>query len=83
MKNTECSTIHIPPFSVTLDQFSLTFYLKIAAIFIFENCSYLRGSTTQNWLIFQFCFFMFKIKLCVCRNLCENFRQIGQKMKKL
>ena len=43
----------------------------------------LRGSTTQNWLIFQFCFFMFKIKLYVCRNLCENFWQIGQKMKKL
>ena len=44
----------------------------------------LRGSTTQNGLIFQFClFFMLKIKLYVCRNLCENFRQIGQKMKKL
>ena len=26
---------------------------------------------------------MLKIKLYVCRNLCENFRQIGQKMKKL
>ena len=32
---------------------------------------------------FQFCFFMLKMKLHVCRNLCENFRQIGQKMKKL
>ena len=41
----------------------------------------LRGSTTQNWLIFQFCFLMLKIKLYVYKNLCENFRQIGQKMK--
>ena len=28
-------------------------------------------------------FFMLKIKLYVCRNLCDNFRQIEQKMKKL
>ena len=28
-------------------------------------------------------FFMLKMKLYVCRNLCENFKQIGQKMKKL
>ena len=43
----------------------------------------LRGSATQNLLIFQLCFTMLKMKLYVCRNLCENFRQIGQKMKKL
>ena len=41
----------------------------------------LRGPTTQNRLIFQLCFIMLKMKLYVCRNLCENFRQIGQKMK--
>ena len=35
---------------------------------------FLTGSITQNLLIFQFCFFMLKIKL----YLCENFRQIGQ-----
>ena len=43
----------------------------------------LRGSATQNRLIFQLFFFMPKMKLYVYRNLCENFRQIGQKMKKL
>ena len=43
----------------------------------------LRGSTTQNRLIFQLCFIMLKIKLYVCKILCENFMQIGQKMKKL
>ena len=32
---------------------------------------------------FSILFFMLKIKLYVCRNLCENFKQIGQKMKKL
>ena len=41
------------------------------------------GSATQNRLIFQVCFIMPKIKLYVCRILCENFIQIGQKMKKL
>ena len=45
--------------------------------------SLLRGSATQNLLILQLCFTMLKMKLYVCRNLCENFRQIGQKMKKL
>ena len=44
---------------------------------------FLRGSATQNRLIFQLCFIMPKIKLYVCRILCENFRQIGQKMKKV
>ena len=43
----------------------------------------LRRSATQNCLIFQLCFIMPKIKLYVCRILCENFIQIGQKMKKL
>ena len=43
----------------------------------------LRGSATQNRLIFQLCFIMPKIKLYVCRILCENFIQIEQKMKKL
>ena len=38
---------------------------------------------TQNSLIFQLCFIMLKIKLNVCGILCENFIQIGQKMKKL
>ena len=32
---------------------------------------------------FSILLFMLKMKLYVCRNLCENFRQIGQKMKKL
>ena len=32
---------------------------------------------------FQLFLFILKMKLYVCRNLCENFRQIGQKMKKL
>ena len=44
---------------------------------------FLRGSATQNRLIFQLCFIIPKIKLYVCRILCENFIQIGQKMKKL
>ena len=43
----------------------------------------LRGSATENRLIFQLFFFMLKMKLYVYRNLYENFRQIGQKMKKL
>ena len=43
----------------------------------------LRGSATQNLLIFQLCFTALKTKLYVYRNLCENFRQIGEKMKKL
>ena len=43
----------------------------------------LRGSATQNLLISQLCFTVLKMKLYMCRNLCENFRQIGQKMKKL
>ena len=41
----------------------------------------LRGSATLNHIIFQLCFIILKMKLCVCRNLCGNFRQIGQKMK--
>ena len=45
--------------------------------------SSLRGSATQNLLISQLCFTVLKMKLYVCRNLCENFRQIGQKIKKL
>ena len=44
---------------------------------------HLRGSTTLNSLIFQLCFIILKMKLYVCRNLCENFREIGRKMKKL
>ena len=44
---------------------------------------HLRGSTTLNSLIFQLCFIILKIKLYLCRNLCENFREIGRKMKKL
>ena len=47
-----------------------------------ENHHLLRGTTTQNLLIFQLCFIMLKIKLYVCRILCENCIQIGQKMKK-
>ena len=31
---------------------------------------------TLNRLIFQLCFIMLKMKLRVCRNLCENFRQM-------
>ena len=50
---------------------------------LLSNKNSLRGSATQNCLIFRFCFFMLKMKLYVCRNLCENFRQIGQKMKML
>ena len=42
---------------------------------------FLRGSAAQNRLLFQLLFFMLKMKLYVYRNLCENFRQIGQKMK--
>ena len=44
---------------------------------------HLRVSTTPNRLIFQLCFIMLKIKLYVGRILCENFIQIGQKLKKL
>ena len=33
----------------------------------------------KNCLIFQLCFIMPKIKLYVCRILCENFIQIRQK----
>ena len=44
---------------------------------------HLRRSATQNLLISQLCFTVLKMKLYVCRNLCEIFRQIGQKMKKL
>ena len=47
-----------------------------------QSYSDLRGSTTLNRLIFQLCFIVLKIKLYVCRILCENFIQIGQKMKK-
>ena len=39
--------------------------------------------TTQFSQIFDFFFFIRKMKLNVCRILCENFIQIGQKMKKL
>ena len=62
------------------------FKIEILAIqvkFVLSGHKWLRGSATQNCLIFPFCFFMLKMKLYVCRNLCENFRQIGQKMKKL
>ena len=40
-------------------------------------------STTQFSQIFDFIFFIQKMKQYVCRNLCENFIQIGQKIKKL
>ena len=47
----------------------------------------LRGSatisTTQFSQIFNILFFIHKMKQYVFRNLCENFIQIGQKMKKL
>ena len=43
----------------------------------------LGNLTTQKRLIFQLCFIMIKMKLYLFRNLCENFRQIGQKVKKL
>ena len=32
---------------------------------------------------FRFFFFILKMNQYVCRELCENFRQIGQKMNKL
>ena len=40
-------------------------------------------STIQFFQIFDFFFFIQKMKQYVCRNLFENFIQIGQKMKKL
>ena len=61
----------------------VTVYWKFKLISLITIWKRLRGSTTQNCLIFPFCFLMLKIKLYVCSNLCENFRQIGQKMKKL
>ena len=38
-------------------------------------------SPTQFSHIFDFFVFMHNMKQYVCRNLCENFRQIGKKMK--
>ena len=46
---------------------------------------FLRGSGLigyQNFLTFNY-FLILKIEQYVCRNLCENFRHIEQKMKKL
>ena len=43
----------------------------------------LMGSDTLNRLVFQLCLIMLKMKLYVCRNLCENFRQIGRKNKEV
>ena len=40
-------------------------------------------SATQFSHIFDFFVFIHKMKLYVCGILCENFIQIGQKMKKL
>ena len=42
----------------------------------------LRGSASlrSNFQLFSF---LLKTKQYVCRNVCENFRQIGRKMKKL
>ena len=54
----------------------------LASCILYASPLKLRGSTTQNRLIFQLCFIMLKIKLYVCRILCENFIQIGKKMKK-
>ena len=62
-------------------KYCLQMYLNTKYIDVFKY--FLRGSATQNLLIFQLCFTMLKMKLYVCRNLCENFRQIRQKMKKL
>ena len=65
------------------------FACRHVSIWVFQNpvrqsaCTPIRESATQNRLIFQLCFIMPKIKLYVCRILCENFIQIGQKMKKL
>ena len=61
---------------------------------VFVTCSYhiektaasvnvLRGSANLNHLIFQLFFIILNMKLYVCRNLCENFRQIGHKIKQL
>ena len=46
-------------------------------------CHPLKGIGYPKLSNFSFLLFMLKMKLYVCRNLCENFRQIGQKMKKL
>ena len=55
-----------------------SFILNISTLISNISSLILRGSTTQNRLIFQLCFIMLKIKLYVCRILCENFIQIGQ-----
>ena len=65
------SLLIVGRYEIYLSKFGLNFFFR------------LRGSTTQNRQIFQLCFIMLKIKLYVCRILCENFTQIGQKMKKL
>ena len=44
---------------------------------VFEGIDYPESSK------FQLVFIKLKIKLFVCRNLCQNFRQIGQKKKNL
>ena len=60
---------------------NLSIYNKISQTYVITsivlqiNC--LRISTTLNRLIFQLCFIMLKMKLYVCRNLCENFRQVA------
>ena len=56
-----------------------TQYIRITFIFLsLFFLRILRGSATQNRLIFQLCFIILKIKLYVCRILCENFIQIRQ-----
>ena len=64
------------------------FTKKIKNDFIVKNESKrIQGSTTISTTlfshIFDFSFSIHKMKQYVCRNLCENFTQIGQKMKKL
>ena len=57
--------------------------LSTGFFFFFLLKILLRGSTTLNSLIFQLCFIILKMKLYVCRNLFENFREIRRKIKKL
>ena len=61
----------------------MLYYVKLTALSIKTISRTLKGIGDKNRLIFQLCFIVPKTKLYVCRILCENFIQIGQKMKKL
>ena len=53
-------------------------YFNLIKVYHKDEKASLRGSITQNCLIFQLCFIMLQIMLYVCRILSENFIQIGQ-----